>query len=776
MPQAEERFGVEAYFGVSDFVNNTKVYDNTLRNINRSTIDYSRVVARSTSAASVAYDDLMARANVSMQSQQTVMADTQVRTREFANENVRSMKMAATGWQDFTQSVMGQVMQFRSIIMSARILMRSFVSPFQQFIAIGTKGVGIARTKKMFVDMMGSIDAYNESITEMRAATRGTITDTELISSAFRIMRMGMAATAEQAAKVARNVTLLAKMAGQVPSPQAAMQVFSLMMSNQSKMRLDAFTLTIGETNKRIKELKDTLKVSEEEAFNLAVMQLMDERVESMGLTAETAVTRLDRLKATFGNLSNSLTTLVGPQFEDFVMVVERMSKTVAVNFEDIQKRYIRLIAIIKGSIGVFGKVIESFALMTAGFAAAIRGDDEALRDFQEAHNDVLQDILSGASFRADAQAEIRRQLGVTADAAEDAAARQIAAAEAIVAAEKEIIEVQKDVADEMSEAWQKQVPSLQSMLKMMFQVQDASKSMRRRREDQARSTAKRIEQIEQGLADSIAQAIEARGIAIANAAKQRSERLLQIELNFQRAKRSIEDRFSVSTDKAIRNRDALALADAKRQYKKELDGAKTQRDEQNTEAKRQYEAQIQAANDVFVRQEKTAFDSYVKQQQALETSLAEQIETQRIADARKAQDAATARDREEQLRKLAWGLRKISIQQEYAEELAMAQQHYNNLLRLQFEWQFRHGIDTTQPEDKTTAEEDSIESIIIDEPKTVGRVQPAELRELNVNHVVTGQVQAQVNAVIERSVSGFEARIATAVDMALDDVFRRVR
>ena len=46
----------------------------------------------------------------------------------------------------------------------------------------------------------------------------------------------------------------------------------------------------------------------------------------------------------------------------------------------------------------------------------------------------------------------------------------------------------------------------------------------------------------------------------------------------------------------------------------------------------------------------------------------------------------------------------------------------------------------------------------------------------MNVNHLVTGQVQAQVQAVIQQSIAGIEGRIGAAVNNALVDVFRGIQ
>jgi len=794
MPPAE-RIGVESYFGISDFTRNTGVYDKTLQQMDKRTRAYGKSVSRSTVGAERSWEDYARRLTVVVRQQQGDINGLKRAVSNYAASNRRSTQEASSDWQKFSKSLIGQTMKMRATFDALKFSFAAFTGPFRQFIALGMEAVGIQRTQRMFTRMVGGADKYTEALEEMRKATRGTIKDTELISSAFRIMNMGLAATAEQAARVARNVTLLGKAAGQVPTPQAAMQVFALMMSNQSRMRLDAFNLTIGETDTRIAHLKKTMGVSEEEAFRLAIFELMDEKVQQMGLDVEDATTQVNRMNAQFQNFVDNLKTIVVPEFNDFVNILESVASSFNANKEDIELWYRVTVGAIRGVVAWWGDYVKVVALGVVTIADAIMGNLDKAKTHYDMMWETIRDIVTGEAILE----TMRKEIAKVGEAAEDSAQGQMEALESAAA------EAAGNVADIIA-AWDKKKAEAAEMaekkiaatrVRETYIALDAIIAAQRRREDVARQTAKAIQQIETQLSASISQAKVAYEKVVENAAHQHAKARLSIEENYQKAIAAINRKFDMMEDDAIRSRDALALAKARRGRKDELDQARVSRDEQTNKADEQYNDQIVAAKKSLEEQEKAARESYDNAMAQLEKSLKEQEAEKAISDTRKAEDAKTARARELGRVKIFHGKLLSDDALLYGEQLTAANAHYTEMLTAAKTYRDMYNITVRGGTPTAPAPPGSFGysmaeggAFVATQPTTVVvgdagpeffmaqpvRNMPAAPQTMNVNHLVTGQVQAQVQAVIQQSIAGLEGQIGSAINRALSDVFRGMR
>lgn len=648
MPAAEQ-IGVEAYFGISDFTRNTGIYTNTLRNLEKQTTSFSSQIARQVTNSDKAWKD-----------------------------NANTVRQTGGEYEKFSKSVIGQVYAMKASIDGAKIAFNAFLGPFRQFIALGTEAVGLRRTKELFTDLVGGVEEYEEAITGMREATLGTIKDTELINSAFLMMRRGYADTAENAAKLARNISLLGKSAGQVPTPEAAMQVFSLMMANQSKMRLDAFNLTIEETDARIEHLKETLKITQEEAFKIAVIELMDEKVEQLGLTAETSVTKMDRMRAQFGNISDDIKSIIVPYFDDFVNVLTNVAGWIDVNTEKWREWAGWFVGTIRGNVAVFGDFVSTIVMGFNSMKEAILGNTDAAVYFWEQTQHYFQRTITLASGYSAQQYEIRRQIGETTDTVVDSAVQQEAALAEVEQAWNDLKKATQEYEDELAKVNEELAQqTVKTARDAFYKIQDAAIAAARRREDIARETTKRIQQIEASLATAIAQAKSAYHNAVENAERQHADAKINIERDYQRRLRDIQRRFDMQIDDAIAERDATTILRLQRQRDLELTEAKEQRDEQSSDADKAYADQKVSAERAYRQQLQAAQDAYNQQMEALRQSLAEQEEEYQRSQKRREEDEQRAREREEGLRRQALGQKIADIYLNHQEELGMTRSHY---------------------------------------------------------------------------------------------------
>ena len=174
----------------------------------------------------------------------------------------------------------------------------------------GKEGAAIERAQTGFEMLSGSASVAAENLEMLRTVTRNTRSDFELMQGASNLMALGLAEDATQLGQIMKNVEALGSRFG------GTMQVFQLMMSNQSLMRIDSFGIGVEEATKRIDEFKEA-GMSAEQAFNTAILELMEEKYVSLGGAVQDSALAYEQLEANFKNISDAMkmqvSTAIGP-------------------------------------------------------------------------------------------------------------------------------------------------------------------------------------------------------------------------------------------------------------------------------------------------------------------------------------------------------------------------------------------------------------------------------------------------------------------------------
>lgn len=157
------------------------------------------------------------------------------------------------------------------------------------------EGAALQTTINRFDKLAESIDSTSDALLgRMRDATRGQISDMDLMASASQIMSLGLARNADQ-------VVRLATVAGTL---NWDMQQVILTFANMSTMRLDALGLSVEEVTSKAKEL-EAAGMSAQDAFKEAVIQAGESRLDIGGVSEVEA--SFKRLEAAVANAGDTL-------------------------------------------------------------------------------------------------------------------------------------------------------------------------------------------------------------------------------------------------------------------------------------------------------------------------------------------------------------------------------------------------------------------------------------------------------------------------------------
>jgi len=153
----------------------------------------------------------------------------------------------------------------------------------------------------------------DEMLTSLRPATLGIVSDIDLMKAANKLMMMGLAESEEEAANLAEAAVKLGMAMGNDALP--SLEDFTLMLANQSILRMDTFGLSSGRAREEINKLVDE-GLSKEEAFKLVVLDQANDRLKDLGDFGDTAKVKMGALQTKFGNVKDELGDALLPALE----------------------------------------------------------------------------------------------------------------------------------------------------------------------------------------------------------------------------------------------------------------------------------------------------------------------------------------------------------------------------------------------------------------------------------------------------------------------------
>ncbi len=173
------------------------------------------------------------------------------------------------------------------------------------------QGLAIERAEVALIAYAGSAEEATRTIDMMKDATGGAMSRMAAMQNATRMLSMGLASNADEAAKLTKIAITLGSTMGK--GPQAAIEDFTLMLANQSILRLDTFGISGATVRKRMQELADEgfAPADRQLRFLTATMEVAEGKMGALAKAGFEATSNVDRLKAEVEDLKASAITWI---------------------------------------------------------------------------------------------------------------------------------------------------------------------------------------------------------------------------------------------------------------------------------------------------------------------------------------------------------------------------------------------------------------------------------------------------------------------------------
>jgi archaellum component FlaC len=167
----------------------------------------------------------------------------------------------------------------------------------------GKMGADLLYVQGKFDRLTASIGATSDALLkDLRAATKGMVSDAQLVQSAGDFMALGLAKSRDE-------VVRLTTVAGALGMD---MNQLVLTLTNQTTMRFDALGVSVDGFDAKVKKLKDT-GMDANAAFKEAFLQQAEAQLAKVGNKADTGAGAIARMDASVENLKNNLRMGLAP-------------------------------------------------------------------------------------------------------------------------------------------------------------------------------------------------------------------------------------------------------------------------------------------------------------------------------------------------------------------------------------------------------------------------------------------------------------------------------
>lgn len=235
-------------------------------------------------------------------------------------------------------------------------------------------------TQATFTALSGGAAEATNTLIRMRDATGGIVADTELMAGANRLLAMHIANTGQQAADLAGVAVNLGRAFGQ--DAASAIENFSLMIANQSLLRLDSLGISASAVRARMAELKDEFPEMDKQArFTQATLEEATKTVDRLGSSITAAQTPIAQLETRFENFKTNVGQTLSTTLNNAITTFEQLGTIIQA----------------AGQYG-FGDTVRAATQGDEFYNNQLRTKIAAQQDTQSIYDTVIRDFNGGAN------------------------------------------------------------------------------------------------------------------------------------------------------------------------------------------------------------------------------------------------------------------------------------------------------------------------------------------------------------------------------------------
>lgn len=230
--------------------------------------------------------------------------DIILRGKNEASTAIKQVKGDLTGLDSAATSATGGLSALGKAIPVAAIATAA-LKVGEMAVELGNLGQQVQQQRDYFEVWSGGVAAATTNLEAMRRAVGGAMTESEMLSGANRLLSMGLADNANELENMSRMAVMLG---GSTRSASESIEEFSLLLANQSILRLDTFGISGAKVRQRIEELQAADEnLSREQAFLNAVMEEGTRKVEALEAAGVKATTATQDLSTAFRGLKEAI-------------------------------------------------------------------------------------------------------------------------------------------------------------------------------------------------------------------------------------------------------------------------------------------------------------------------------------------------------------------------------------------------------------------------------------------------------------------------------------
>ena len=192
----------------------------------------------------------------------------------------------------------------------------------KEFYETAKEGAQLEYARTKFDNLAESIGIVSDALlVDLREATRGTVSDAELVAGAANFMALGLADTHDEVVRLTRVAGALGMNMNQLV----------LTLTNKTTMRFDQLGVAVEGFDEKVKALEAT-GLSAQEAFTEAFLQQAEEQIQRVGDISETSAGKIMQMESAFKNLGDAIKLSMADTMDVFAPAMATLANNITNN------------------------------------------------------------------------------------------------------------------------------------------------------------------------------------------------------------------------------------------------------------------------------------------------------------------------------------------------------------------------------------------------------------------------------------------------------------